>query len=76
MLTPHEFATLVLLNNTPDQVEVDCEDLEALLNQQLATVEWLGPGCSRPAVTIQGYALLKALGRTAGGSWQPRAASR
>ncbi|CAG2161240.1 hypothetical protein [Cupriavidus numazuensis] len=63
MLSHHEFATLVLLNGNPHPAELDQADLEALLARQLITLERLGPDHSRPHVTIQGYAFLKALGR-------------
>lgn len=68
MLSPHEFATLILVNDSPGQVEPDSEDVRALLENQLITLECLGPRCSRPAVTIQGYVFLKAFGRLRAGA--------
>ena len=63
MLSHHEFATLVLVKGSPDPTELDRADIEALLARQLVTLERLGPNCSRPQVTIQGYAVLRALDR-------------
>ncbi|MCY0853148.1 hypothetical protein OMK73_04335 [Cupriavidus sp. D39] len=71
MLSPHEFATLVLVNETPDQVDLDVEDVAALLENRLVTLENLGPSCRRPQVTLQGYVVLKAFGRSRGRSCQP-----
>ncbi|QYY27871.1 MULTISPECIES: hypothetical protein [Cupriavidus] len=64
MLSHHEFATLVLVNGSPDSTELDRADIEALLARQLVTLERLGPDRSRPHVTIQGYVVLKALDRS------------
>ncbi|RDK02606.1 hypothetical protein DN412_40430 [Cupriavidus lacunae] len=63
MLSHHEFATLVLLNDNSDPAELDRADLQALCARQLVTLERLGPNRSRPQVTIQGYVVLKALDR-------------
>jgi len=62
VLSPHEFATLVLVSDSPDAAGLDRVDVEALLTHQLITLERRGPNHSRPQVTIQGYAILKALG--------------
>ncbi|MGN5478631.1 hypothetical protein ACTMU2_21320 [Cupriavidus basilensis] len=74
MLSHHEFATLVLLNANPQPMELDWTDIEALLERQLVTLERLGPNHSRPQVTIQGYAFLKALGRVRAMGGQDRQA--
>ncbi len=63
MLSHHEFATLVLLNGNPSPMELDRADIEALPARELITLERLGPDHSRPHVTTQGYAFLRALGR-------------
>ncbi len=76
MLSPHEFATLVLVNETPDQVDLDVEDVAALLENQLVTLEKLGPSCRRPRVTLQGYVVLKAFGRSRARACQAAPASR
>ncbi|MFJ1259305.1 hypothetical protein [Cupriavidus sp. CuC1] len=41
MLSPHEFATLVLVNETPNQVDLDFADIEALPANQFVTLEKL-----------------------------------
>lgn len=64
MLSPHEFATLVLVSDSADATALDGADMEALLACQLITLERRGPNHSRAQVTIQGYAFLKALGHT------------
>ncbi len=62
MLSHHEFATLVLLNDSSDPTELDGADVEALLAHQLVALEHLGPNRCRPRVTTQGYAFLQAFG--------------
>ena len=76
MLSAHEFATLVLVNETPDQVDLDFADVAALLKNQLVTLEELGPSCRRPQVTLQGYVVLKAFGRSRARTCQTTPASR
>jgi len=63
VLSHHEFATLVLLNDSSDPTELDCADVETLLAHQLVALEHLGPNHSRPRVTTQGYFFLQAFGR-------------
>jgi len=63
VLSHHEFATLVLVNDSSDPAELDSAVVEALRAHELVTLESLGPNCIRPQVTVQGYAYLKALGR-------------
>lgn len=63
MLSHHEFATLVLVNDSADPMELDRADVQTLLAHQLVTLEPLGPNHSRPRVTTQGYAFLQAFGR-------------
>jgi len=63
MLSPREFATLMLLQDAPDQIDLDCADLEALLERQLITLERLGSGQPRPLITINGHSVLKAAAR-------------
>jgi hypothetical protein len=63
MLSPHEFATLMLLKDAPDQIDPDREDLEALLERQLITLEKLTSGQHRPLVTVNGHSVLKAAAR-------------
>jgi hypothetical protein len=63
MLSPHEFATLMLLKDAPDPIDLDRADLEALLERQLITLEQLTHGQQRPLITINGYSVLKAAAR-------------
>ena len=63
MLSPHEFATLMLLKDAPDSIELDRADLEALLERQLVTLEQLAHGQQRPLITINGHSVLKAAAR-------------
>ena len=62
MLSPHEFAALVLVNDSSEPPELDHADIDALLSHQLVTLENHGHGRCRPLVTVQGHAFLKALG--------------
>ncbi|QIE27636.1 hypothetical protein SBC1_57500 (plasmid) [Caballeronia sp. SBC1] len=63
MLSPHEFATLMLLRDGPEQIDVDRADLEALLERQLITLERLTSGQPRPLITMNGRSVLKAAAR-------------
>ncbi|AJZ63838.1 hypothetical protein OI25_5204 [Paraburkholderia fungorum] len=63
MLSPHEFATLMLLKDAPDLLSLDSADLEALLDRQLVTVEDLASGQRRPLITHDGQMFLKAFAR-------------
>jgi hypothetical protein len=63
MLSPHEFATLMLLKDAPDPLSLDSEDLEALLEKQLITLEQLTSGQQRPLITDNGHLFLKAAAR-------------
>jgi hypothetical protein len=63
MLSPHEFATLMLLKDAPDQSELDRADVEALLERQLITLEKPASGQRRPLITMNGDSVLKAAAR-------------
>ncbi len=63
MLSPHEFATLMLLMDAPDSIDLDRSDLEALLERQLVTLEQIAHGRQRPLITINGHSVLKAAAR-------------
>jgi len=63
MLSPHEFATLMLLKDAPDSIDLDRSDLEALLERQLVTLEQIAHGQPRPLITINGHSVLKAAAR-------------
>ncbi|WP_035475516.1 hypothetical protein [Burkholderia sp. WSM2230] len=63
MLSPHEFATLMLLKDAPDPLSLDRADLEALMEQQLVSLEQLATGQQRPLITEDGHLLLSAAAR-------------
>ncbi|WP_186275202.1 phage tail assembly chaperone [Burkholderia gladioli] len=60
MLSPHEFATLLLVKDAPDQAEMERDELDALLEQQLVRLEALGSG-RRYCVTESGDAALRSI---------------
>jgi hypothetical protein len=71
MLSPHEFATLMLVRQAPDQVEMNRAELDALLERQLVMLEMNQAGARRVHLTAKGRSMLDALGRSAMLSRQP-----
>jgi hypothetical protein len=63
MLSPREFATLMLVKDAPDQVELNRADFDALLESQLVRLQRLASGHQRAEITVNGHALLKAVAR-------------
>jgi hypothetical protein len=63
MLSPHEFATLLLVKDAPNQVDMEREELDALLERQLVQLESLGSGRQQWSVTESGDSALKAIKR-------------
>jgi hypothetical protein len=63
MLSPHEFATLMLIKAAPDQIDVDREELDTLLERQLIALEQLASGHQRPRLTRDGDSVLQAVTR-------------
>jgi hypothetical protein len=63
MLSPHEFATLMLVDGALDPRHFDRDDLAALVERQLVALEHLGSGCNRVQLTEDGNWLLKAVAR-------------
>ena len=61
MLSPHEFATLLLVKDAPDQLQMDRAELDALLERQLVTLERIASGNKRPQLTTD--SLLQAVAR-------------
>ncbi len=51
MLTPHEFATLMLVKDSPDQIDSQRVELGTLLEQQLIAWEKLASGRQHPHLT-------------------------
>ncbi|AUT61526.1 MULTISPECIES: hypothetical protein [Paraburkholderia] len=63
MLSPHEFATLMLIKDAPDQIELGRAELDTLLQRQLISLENLASGRPRAHVTSDGDSILKAVSR-------------
>ncbi|MCG1055651.1 hypothetical protein KQH49_12225 [Mycetohabitans sp. B5] len=63
MLSPHEFATLLLVKDAPNQVDMNREELGALLNRQMVELEKLATGRQRLRVTETGDTALRAVKR-------------
>jgi hypothetical protein len=63
MLSPHEFATLMLVKAAPDQIDLNHAELGALLEQQLVALEDMASGAKRARVTHDGDTLLEAITR-------------
>lgn len=59
MLSPHEYATLMLVRSTPDQVDLDRAELDTLLERQLIALEQLAEGHRRLSLTRTGRSLLE-----------------
>jgi hypothetical protein len=63
MLSPHEFATLMLIKAAPDQIELGRAELDTLLERQLISLESRASGHPRPRVTSHGDCILEAIAR-------------
>ena len=63
MLSPHEFTTLMVVRDAPDQVETDRLELRTLLDLRLVTLEPLAAGLQSPRITPDGKAVLEAVAR-------------
>jgi hypothetical protein len=63
MLSPHEFATLMLVKRAPDQIGLGHANLEALLKRQLVALKEDLSDRPRHCITRQGEALLYAVAR-------------
>ncbi|GLU33030.1 hypothetical protein WKR88_10450 [Trinickia caryophylli] len=63
MLSPHEFATLLLVKDAPNQIDMDREELDALLEQQLVQLENLASGHQQWRLTESGNSTVKAMKR-------------
>ncbi|MFP3557241.1 hypothetical protein [Paraburkholderia hospita] len=61
MLSPHEFATLMLVKSAPEQIDLNREELDTLLERQLIALEELASGAQRPRLTRDGYSVLRAI---------------
>ena len=63
MLSPHEFATLLLVKDAPNQVDMERGELDALLERQLVQLERLASGREQWRVTECGDSALRAIKR-------------
>ncbi|MBS2132305.1 hypothetical protein KEX41_29425 (plasmid) [Burkholderia thailandensis] len=63
MLSPHEFATLMLVKAAPDQIDLAREELDTLLEHQLVALEELASGARRLRLTRDGDGVLQAVAR-------------
>ncbi|UEP53182.1 hypothetical protein LMA00_31255 [Burkholderia ambifaria] len=61
MLSPHEFATLMLVRQAPDQIDMNRAELDALLERQLVMLEHCAAGARRAYLTEKGKTFLDAL---------------
>jgi hypothetical protein len=62
MLSAHEFAALVVVKDSADQI-ADREELDTLLERQFVAMERLAGGAVRPRITRDGDLLLSSLAR-------------
>jgi hypothetical protein len=60
MLSPHEFATLMLVRHAPDQIDMNRAELDALLERQLVMLEHSAEGHRRAQLTEMGRSFLEA----------------
>jgi hypothetical protein len=63
MLSPHEFATLLLVKDAPNQADMEREELDALLERQLVELEKLASGHQQWRLTETGDTALRAIKR-------------
>jgi len=63
MLSPHEFATLMLISSSPEQIDMKREELDTLLEHQLVALEQLTSGEQRPRLTPDGDSILRTVAR-------------
>jgi hypothetical protein len=63
MLSPHEFATLLLLKDAPNQVDMGRQELDALFERQLVQLEKLASGRRQWRITESGDSAVRAVKR-------------
>ncbi|KVD46948.1 preprotein translocase subunit SecA [Burkholderia sp. MSMB1072] len=64
MLTAHEFAALFLVHHAPEQIQIDRDDVVALVEQQLIVLQRDdASGARRPALTADGLSVLRCVQR-------------
>jgi hypothetical protein len=62
MLSPHEFATLMLIRHAPDQLDTTRAEIDTLLERQLIMLEHRADGHRRVHLTPRGRTLLDMFG--------------
>lgn len=63
MLSPHEFATLMLIKHSPDQIDLSRAELGTLLERQLIVLHDQACGGRSPQLTRVGQSILDACSR-------------
>ncbi|WP_322077471.1 hypothetical protein [Burkholderia cepacia] len=64
MLTAHEFAVLFLVHHAPEQIQIDRDDVVALVEQRLIEMQRDDTsGERRPVLTAGGLSVLKCVQR-------------
>lgn len=64
MLTPHEVATLMLIDEAaPNIKDLDRAAVHALIEQELVELGDFDPGYWRPSITTRGSSVLSAIAR-------------
>ncbi|ACC75065.1 hypothetical protein PPMP20_01160 [Paraburkholderia phymatum] len=63
MLSPHEFATLMLVASAPEQIDLNRGELDTLLERQLIALEQVSSGAQRTRLTDDGDSILRAVTR-------------
>jgi hypothetical protein len=64
MLSPHEMAALMLLNDCPDTSDLDRADVESLLKHELIALEEVSSNVRCLRITSVGLAVLTAVTRS------------
>ncbi|AOI90315.1 hypothetical protein NUV26_29200 [Burkholderia pseudomultivorans] len=63
MLTAHEFATLFLVQRAPEQLQLDRDDVVALVERHLIVMRDDASGARRAALTADGRSVLRCVQR-------------
>ncbi|CDY79153.1 hypothetical protein BGLT_01847 [Caballeronia glathei] len=63
MLSPHEIAALMLLETNQYSNNLELEDLDALCERQLVSLEKLASGYAHAHLTTQGRSVLRSVGK-------------
>jgi hypothetical protein len=66
MLSPHEFATLMLIHSAPEQIDMTRFELDTLVDCQLVSIEPVSGDSRRPALTPAGVYVLEVAARVQG----------